>query len=128
MPRSMSSADWPSPDRSSGARGRWGEERAAARLRSLGFEIIDRNWRSAERELPGELDVVARDGDLVVFCEVKARRTAGRAVWAMNDVKQGRLRALAEAWLRSHDIGDVDIRFDVIAIEGVRLHHYEAAF
>lgn len=128
MSRSMSSADWPSPDRSTGARGRWGEDRAAARLRWLGFEVIDRNWRSPEREVPGELDVVARCDDLVVFCEVKARRSAGRAVFAVDEAKQSRLRALAEAWLRSHDVGEVDVRFDVIAIEGVRLHHYEAAF
>jgi putative endonuclease len=97
-------------------------------LRFLGFEIVDRNWRSPERELPGELDVIARRDDLIVFCEVKARRTAGRAVWAVDEAKQLRLRALAAAWLRAHDVGEVDVRFDVIAIEGVRLHHYEAAF
>jgi putative endonuclease len=127
--RTLSSADWPPPDRSHLARGRWGEDRAAARLRSLGFAIVDRNWRSPDRELPGELDLVARRGDLVVFCEVKARRRVGRAVWAVDEVKQGRLRALAAAWLRAHELGGaVDVRFDVIAIEGVRLDHYESAF
>jgi putative endonuclease len=123
MSRSPSDADW-----SGLARGRWGEDRAAARFRSLGFQIVDRNWRSTDREQRGELDLVARRGGLVVFCEVKARRYAGRAVWAVDDRKQGRVRALAEAWLREHDLHDVDVRFDVVAIEGVRLVHHESAF
>jgi putative endonuclease len=118
------------PDRSSHARGRWGEDRAVARFRSLGFDVVARNWQSPERELPGELDIVARRGGLVVFCEVKARRRGlGRAVWAVRDDKQARVRALAEAWLRATGLTDtVDVRFDVIAIDGVRLEHYEAAF
>lgn len=124
MPRSPDPVDW-----SSRARGRWGEDRAAARFRSLGFEVVDRNWRSPERALPGELDVVARRGDLVVFCEVKARGRAGRGWWAVRDDKQARVRALAEAWLRERGLdGEVDVRFDVVTIDGVRLEHYEAAF
>jgi putative endonuclease len=123
MSRSPTDADW-----SGIARGRWGEDRAAARFRSLGFQVVDRNWRSTDPEQRGELDLVVRRGDLVVVCEVKARRYAGRAVFAVDERKQGRLRSLAEAWLREHDAGDVDVRFDVIAIEGVRLVHYESAF
>lgn len=116
-------------DRSGRARGRWGEDRAAARYRMLGFDVVGRNWRSPERELPGELDVIARRGELVVFCEVKARSSVGRALWAVRVEKQARVRALAEAWLRSTGLdGHVDVRFDVIAIDGVRLEHYEAAF
>jgi putative endonuclease len=121
--RALSDADW-----SSRARGRWGEDRAAARFRALGFAVVDRNWRSPEREFPGELDVVARRGDLVVFCEVKARRGRGMAVMAVGAVKQGKIRTLAEAWLRAHDVDDVDVRFDVVTVEGVTLEHYEAAF
>jgi putative endonuclease len=119
---------------SSRARGQWGEQRAAAHYRTLGFEIVDRNWRSPLRELPGELDVIARRGDLIVFCEVKARRrgaTFGGAALAVNPVKQARVRALAEAWLRAHALGDVDgldIRFDVVAVDGVALQLYDAAF
>jgi putative endonuclease len=124
MSRSPNPSDW-----SSRARGRWGEDRAVARFRSLGFDVVDRNWRSPERELPGELDVVARRGDLVVFCEVKARGLGGKAVWAVRAEKQARVRALAWAWLRVHSLVDaVDVRFDVVAIDGVRLEHYEAAF
>ena len=124
MSRSPTGADW-----SGRARGQWGEDRAAARYRMLGFQVVDRNWRSPERELPGELDVIARRGDLVVFCEVKVRSRAGRALWSVREEKQARVRALAEAWLRSSGLdGQVDVRFDVIAIDGVRLEQYESAF
>lgn len=115
------------------SRGRWGEDRAAAHLRSLGFEIVARNWRSGWRELPGELDLIARRGDLVVFCEVKARQRSGYggAAIAVGETKQARIRALAAAWLAADDSpvdADVDVRFDVIAIEGVALTHHAAAF
>jgi putative endonuclease len=113
----------------SGARGRWGEDRAAAHYRSLGFEILDRNWRHGRRDVPGELDLVVWRPGLVVFCEVKTRgrsRYGGAAV-SVDASKQARTRALAESWSRANPHHD-DVRFDVIAIEGVRLVHLEAAF
>jgi putative endonuclease len=74
--------------------------------------------------------VVARRGDLIVFCEVKARRSGdfGGAVAAVTPAKQSQVRTLAESWLRSAGSPAVDVRFDVIAIDGVQLTHYEAAF
>lgn len=112
------------------SRGRWGEARAAAHFRSLGFEIVERNWRSPIRSLPGELDLVALRDDLVVFCEVKARQSRGYggAAHAVDLVKQARIRALAEAWLMENWLGAVDVRFDVVAIDGVQLTHLESAF
>ena len=112
-----------------GSRGRWGEDRAAAHYRSIGFEVVARNWRSGIRDLPGELDLIVRRPGLVVFCEVKARRRSdfGVAAIAVDDGKQWRTRSLAEAWSRSHPHDD-DVRFDVIAIDGVALTHYPAAF
>jgi putative endonuclease len=119
-------------DLSNRARGRWGEARAARHLRSLGFTIDAVGWRPPERELRGDLDLVARCGDLVVFCEVKARRDADRfggAVTAVTVAKQAQIRTLAASWLRRHRCGvELRVRFDVIAIDGVRLTHYEAAF
>lgn len=118
-------------DLSNRSRGRWGESLAARHLRSLGFSVLDAGWRPPERELQGDLDLVARRADLLVFCEVKARRDASRfggAVAAVNAGKQAQVRTLAASWLRHHELTDVDIRFDVIAIDGVRLTHYEAAF
>ncbi|HSJ91549.1 MAG TPA: YraN family protein [Ilumatobacter sp.] len=118
-------------DLSNRSRGRWGESLAARHLRSLGFTVVDAGWRPPERELRGDLDLVARRGDLLVFCEVKARRDArrfGGAIAAVDATKQRQVRTLAASWLRQRDPGDVDIRFDVITIDGVRLTHYEAAF
>jgi len=133
------------PDLSNRARGRWGEARAASHLRALGFAIIDRNWRPSERELRGDIDLVARRDDVIVFCEVKARRGArfGGAASAVDVAKQQRVRTLAASWLREHavgdagvggadvgrvDVGEVDVRFDVIAIDGVALTHHPSAF
>ncbi len=120
----------PGGDQSRRARGRWGEDRAAAHLRRIGFEIIDRNWRSAERSWPGELDLVATDREWLVFCEVKARRSAGfgGAAAAVDASKQERIRGLASLWLREHGSIAGTVRFDVITIEGVQLMHYPAAF
>ena len=123
-------------DLSNRSRGRWGELRAARHLRALGFVVLDHGWRPPERELQGDLDLVAQRAHLVVFCEVKARRDASRfggAVAAVTPTKREQVRALAVSWLHhheigGHEIGGVDVRFDVIAIDGVRLTHYEAAF
>lgn len=93
--------------------------------------MLDAGWRPPERELQGDLDLVVRRRDLVVFCEVKSRRDAshfGGAVAAVTAGKQQQVRTLAASWLRQRQPGDVDVRFDVIAIDGVRLTHYEAAF
>lgn len=108
------------------ARGRWGEQLAASHYTRLGYEVVDRNWRTRE----GELDLVVQRGDVLVFCEVKARRTDayGGATVAVDHRKQARIRRLAAAWLAAHDIGWVDVRFDVVAITGVELTHIEAAF
>lgn len=78
----------------------------------------------------GDLDLVARRDDLLVFCEVKARRrgTPGGAIGAVTPAKQAQVRTLAELWLVDHHPGDPRIRFDVIAIDGVRLTPWESAF
>lgn len=118
------------PDQSRRARGRWGEDRAVGHLRRIGYEIVDRNWRPAERHVRGELDIVAYDGDTLVFCEVKARRSGrhGGAIGAVGPDKQSRIRALAEIWLLQSDRVHDGIRFDVVTIDGVRLRHWIAAF
>lgn len=118
------------PDLSNRARGQWGERRAAAHLCRLGFQILERNWRPSEPGLRGDLDLVAVLDQLIVFCEVKARRGAGHggAAAAVGVPKQHQVRRLAESWLRHHDRAGFDVRFDVIAIEGTTLTHYPAAF
>jgi len=117
-------------DLSNRARGRWGEDRACVLLRTTGHTLLDRNWRSPERHVRGELDLIAIVDDIVVFCEVKARRQSsfGGAAAAVDARKQQQIRNLAASWLRTNDIDHERVRFDVIAIDGVRLEHIAGAF
>ncbi len=99
-----------------GAVGGYGERVAVRLLLSQGMVVLDRNWRDGRR---GELDIVARDGDTLVFCEVKTRRGAafGTPADAVTPAKVRRLRQLAAAWLAAHPAaGKADIRFDVVAV------------
>ncbi|MGH2755199.1 MAG: YraN family protein [Actinomycetota bacterium] len=94
--------------------GRTGEDAAAAYFERLGWSVLERNFRCPT----GEIDIVARDGDVVVFCEVKTRRTDrwGLPAEAVNRRKQARLRRLAGEWLGSRRPGRVDVRFDVVSV------------
>lgn len=114
-------------DRSKLARGRWGEDLAASHYQRLGYEVIDRNWRSPT----GELDLVLRRGTEIVFSEVKARRSAryGLPAEAVGPDKQRRIHRLAYEWLDAHAVpGRPSLRFDVVAITGTELRLYEGAF
>ncbi len=122
----MTARNPPTPDLSNRARGQWGEELAAGHYRRLGYEVIDRNWRSPT----GELDLVVFDGSTYVFSEVKARRTDdfGPASAAVTVAKQRRIRQLAVEWLRAHEIHAESVRFDVVAITGNDLELITDAF
>ncbi|HYY06163.1 MAG TPA: YraN family protein [Candidatus Limnocylindria bacterium] len=114
-------------------RGRRGEELAAAHLSRLGYEILARNHRTRW----GELDLVAFDGETIVFVEVKTRRAGSGAPWdSLHELKQSQVRRMAAAWLigtRDRPYG-ARLRFDAVGVlldrEGqlVRLDHLEAAF
>ncbi|GAB3450036.1 YraN family protein [Phycicoccus ginsengisoli] len=101
-------------DDSRRALGRYGEQLAARYLGDRGFTVVDRNWRCTH----GEIDLVARDGDCLVFCEVKTRRSQrfGAPVEAVDRRKAARLRRLAAAWLQVHDEHADRVRIDVIGI------------
>lgn len=94
--------------------GAHGEELACEYLSGLGYELVDRNWRCDQ----GELDIVARDGACLVFCEVKTRRSVafGSPVEAVTRGKAARLRRLAVSWLREHPERAEEMRIDVIGI------------
>jgi putative endonuclease len=94
--------------------GALGERIAAAHLTDAGLRLLDRNWRCRE----GELDIVAREGSAIVFCEVKTRRALGygHPVEAVTPAKQRRLRLLAQRWLAAHDEHAPDLRFDVVGV------------
>ncbi|MGY1785853.1 YraN family protein [Geodermatophilus sp. SYSU D00698] len=91
-----------------------GETIAAAYLTDAGLAVLDRNWRCRD----GELDIVAREGAAIVFCEVKTRRATGfgHPVEAVTAAKQRRLRTLAQRWLAAHDEHAPDLRFDVVGV------------
>ncbi|MFI8364777.1 YraN family protein [Streptomyces sp. NPDC085612] len=82
------------------ALGRYGEDLAARRLTEAGMSVIARNWRCRG----GEIDIVARDGDALVVCEVKTRRAGDfePPMAAVRPAKTERLRHLAARWLADH--------------------------
>lgn len=94
--------------------GRYGERVAARYLQEHGLEVVDRNWRCGQ----GELDIVARDGPVLVFVEVKTRSSAqfGVPAEAVTRVKANRIRALAVAWLAGHPHAYAGLRFDVVSV------------
>ena len=114
------------------ALGAEGEARAAAFLARRGYRIVGRNVRSGGIEM----DIIASRGALLVFVEVKTRRSArqGPPEAAVDDAKQRRLVRGAAAWLRAHRTGARHVRFDVISCRAPttgaswRIDHLEAAF
>lgn len=94
--------------------GRDGEDLAGEIYRGAGFEIVARNFR-ADRV---EIDLIARRGDLVVFCEVKTRGSDrwGVPAEAVDHRKQARIRRAAGAWLAHTNPGRVEVRFDVVSV------------
>ena len=91
-----------------------GESLAVRRLQDEGLTILGRNYRF-ER---GEIDIVAQEGDEIVFVEVKARRTRafGPPEEAVTERKQVQIRRVAEGYLYEHSMEHCPCRFDVVAI------------
>ena len=96
------------------ALGAYGEQVAARHLCASGMVVLDRNWRC---EL-GEIDLVARDGNTLVVCEVKTRRGLdyGSPLEAVTARKAARLRRLAVRWVADHALHPSEIRVDVIGV------------
>lgn len=111
--------------------GAYGERLAARHLVDAGLVLLDRNWRSAT----GEIDIVARDGDTLVLCEVKTRRgpAFGSPAEAVGRRKVARLRKLAAEWLAETGVRPREVRFDVVEVHSPprgnpRVVHLRAAF
>ena len=111
--------------------GERGEDAAVAFLERAGLTIVERNWRCTG----GEIDIVALDGDTLVLCEVKTRRTAAKGTpeEAVSPAKQRRYAKLAAAYVQGAGIDPVSVRFDVITLlvlaeHRALLRHYRAAF
>ena len=96
-------------------RGARGEKLASQFLRSHGYKILYRNFRN---RTGGEIDIVCRDNDTLVFVEVKTRASEdfGRPVEAVDRQKQLRVSKGGLAWLRMLDNPDIVFRFDVVEV------------
>lgn len=109
--------------KSLGARG---EELAVEHLKAKGLRILQRGYRSPF----GEADIVARDGEDIVFVEVKARSGSshGKAEEAVGPGKRERLGNIAQAWLEERGLPDARVRFDVVAVQDGEVRHHRDAF
>ena len=102
------------------------ESRAAAFLIAKGFRILARRWRSPA----GEIDIVARRRNLLVFVEVKARATLDDAAYAVTDRQKLRIAGAAAIWLQANPgESNREMRFDAMLVAPGRLPvHIAAAF
>jgi len=108
------------------ALGAYGEVLAARHLTDQGMIVLDRNWRC---DL-GEIDLVLRDGRVLVICEVKTRSSTafGSPLEGVTELKAARIRRLAARWLAAHSVRPAEVRIDlvgVLAVPGaeVRIDH-----
>jgi putative endonuclease len=112
------------------ALGKAGEAAAKTFLEKQGYKIIARNYRCAY----GEIDLVCRDRDTLVFIEVKTRSSTrfGTPAEAVTRTKQRRLYRLAAAYLAENRLEDMPVRFDVLSLTatgtGMEIEHYIGAF
>lgn len=92
-----------------------GEELAAATLVRLGYTIVERRYRTDR----GDIDIVAEDGDTLVFVEVRARADGecGTAAESVTDDKKRQVARMAREYLAAHDVTARFCRFDVVAID-----------
>jgi len=107
-------------------RGHRGEWAAALSLMVKGYRIVARRYRTKL----GEIDLIARRGDLVLVVEVKVRRTLIEAMEALSHSSERRIEAAADLWLaRQPDHGRLSVRFDMVAVLPRRWPvHVENAF
>ena len=103
------------------------EQEAAAFLNQKGLDIVEQNYRCRV----GEIDLIARDGETLVFCEVKYRYNGGTGdpAAAVDYRKQNQIRKVAMYYLMKNKLSEwTPCQFDVIAFEGEKMTHLENAF
>jgi putative endonuclease len=103
-----------------------GEALAALVLQKKGYRVLHRNWRCKL----GEIDIIAADGDAIVFIEVKARGSAayGRPQEAVTVFKQRQIIKAALSYIKSRGLTSRDIRFDVVSVCGQEVELIRNAF
>lgn len=121
----------PGSKKTTQAIGQTGEAIALAHLRRKGYKILETGFRFFR----GEIDIIARDRETLVFIEVKMRTGSrfGRPEEAVTAGKQQQIRKVAEGYLFKHRLWHVACRFDVVAIRpdgrgGCAVAHFENAF
>ena len=104
-----------STGRQNGALGAYGERVAARYLTQEGLVVLDRNWRCDA----GEIDLVLRDGDVLVVCEVKTRASdvCGTPHEAVTADKLERLKRLVLLWAETHQVRPAEVRIDLVAVQ-----------
>ncbi len=105
--------------------GRVAEGAAAFLLVAKGYRLLARRYRAPG----GEIDLIARRGQVIAFVEVKARRTLESAIDAVTPTARKRIHQASTHWLaRYKDSDRLGVRFDIIAVTPTRLHHYKDAW
>ncbi len=108
--------------------GAYGEQVAARHLLKQGMQLLDRNWRGTG----GELDLVLRDGNVLVVCEVKTRSSGahGSPLEAVDRRKAERLRRLAAQWMAARGVHPPEVRLDLVGVlrtpDGPQVEHIKA--
>jgi len=106
--------DHAGPDHTKQGLGRYGETLAARHLMDTGMVLLERNWSTTT----GEIDLLLREGDVLVVCEVKTRTSdaCGTPHEAVDAEKVARLRRVAEEWVACHAAQPAEIRVDLVAV------------
>ena len=94
--------------------GQQGETLAAAHLQQRGYDIVGVNWRCTR----GEIDIIAKSGEMLVFVEVRTRHadSSAAAFESINVRKQNRMQNAVHLYLAEHNLEDAAWRIDVIAV------------
>lgn len=102
------------------------ELRAARLVRQRGYRVLARRYRAGD----GEIDLIARDGDELVFIEVKARpdQPLGAGIDAVDADKRRRIRRAAQIYRERHHMTDVSCRFDILEFTRAGVYYMEDAF
>jgi len=114
------------------ALGALGERHAARLLRSKGYRLLEANYRTPL----GELDLIARDGETLVFVEIRTRTSEDTLtpLSSVDERKQQHIVRTARAYLRTRRLPECPCRFDVVEVVAtvtgkvVKMRHYEGAF
>ena len=106
--------------------GKVGEDKAAIYLKKQGIKVLERNYKNAF----GEIDIIAKDGEYLVFCEVKTRtgEEFGAPAEAVDYHKRQKYVRIAQAYLAAKGLFDTAVRFDVVEVGKEKINHIIDAF